>query len=531
MKAIMQPSSVLLLLWLSCVSPLEGTKPNFVLIMVDDLGIGDLGCYGNTTLRTPNIDQLAQEGVKLTHHIAAASLCTPSRAAFLTGRYPIRSGVAGYHRPGVFLFNAASGGLPSHEITFANIAKQQGYKTALIGKWHLGLNCESSEDHCHHPSVHGFDYFFGIPLTNLRDCRSGHGTVFQFHKYIPYRALAAVLVAAGSLCHVGAINPRGGRVLGLLGLAALVTGLAVGFVALMPYLNCVLMRNHLVVEQPFASENLTQRTTREAVDFLERNSAGPLLLFFSFIQVHTAMFASAAFRGTSRHGIYGDAVHEVDWSVAGKSTNWEGGIRVPGILRWPGNIPSGREVDEPTSNMDLFPTLVRLSGASVPVDREIDGRDLVDLLQGRVERPTHEFLFHYCNIYLNAVRWHPQNSSSVWKAFYFTPNFYPENETACFHTHTCFCSKGYVTYHDPPLLFDLTRDPSESTPLTPDKEPAFHSVLAAMEAAVEQHRRSVEPVESQMSWWNLMWKPWLQPCCSTLAQLCQCERDEERGDD
>lgn len=143
------------------------------------------------------------------------------------------------------------------------------------GKWHLGLNCESSEDHCHHPSVHGFDYFFGIPLTNLRDCRSGHGTVFQFHKYIPYRALAAVLVAAGSLCHVGAINPRGGRVLGLLGLAALVTGLAVGFVALMPYLNCVLMRNHLVVEQPFASENLTQRTTREAVDFLERYDVSP----------------------------------------------------------------------------------------------------------------------------------------------------------------------------------------------------------------------------------------------------------------
>ncbi|XP_037329187.2 steryl-sulfatase isoform X1 [Pungitius pungitius] len=574
MKAIMLPSSLLLLLGLRCVSPLEGSKPNFVLIMVDDLGIGDLGCYGNTTLRTPNIDQLAQEGVKLTHHIAAASLCTPSRAAFLTGRYPIRSGVAGYHRPGVFLFNAASGGLPGQEVTFANIAKQHGYKTALIGKWHLGLNCESSEDHCHHPGVHGFDYFFGIPLTNLRDCRPGHGTVFQFHKYIPYRGMAAALVAAGSLCHVGALNPRRGLVLGLLGLTALVTGLVVGFVALMPYLNCVLMRNHLVVEQPFASENLTQRMTHEAVDFLERNSAGPLLLFFSFIQVHTAMFASAAFRGTSRHGLYGDAVHEVDWSVgeimktldrlqlrettlvyltsdqgahveeisasgevnrgwngiykAGKSTNWEGGIRVPGILRWPGNIPSGREVDEPTSNMDLFPTVVRLSGASVPVDREIDGHDLVNLLRGRVERSTHEFLFHYCNIYLNAVRWHPQNSSSVWKAFYFTPNFYPENETACFHTHTCFCSKGYVTYHNPPLLFDLTRDPSESTPLTPDKEPAFHSVLAAMEAAVERHRRSVEPVESQMSPWNLMWKPWLQPCCSTLAQLCRCGRDEER---
>ncbi|XP_031707930.1 steryl-sulfatase isoform X1 [Anarrhichthys ocellatus] len=573
MKSTWRPSSLLLLLQLSCASLHGGSKPNFVLIMVDDLGIGDLGCYGNATLRTPNIDQLAREGVKLTHHIAAASLCTPSRAAFLTGRYPIRSGVAGHNRPGVFLFNAASGGLPSQEVTFANIAKQQGYETALIGKWHLGLNCESSDDHCHHPSIHGFNYFFGIPVTNLRDCQPGHGTVFQIHKYLPYRTLAIVLVSAASLHYMGVLSMRRGLVVSLLCLSALVTGLTAGFIMMMPYLNCVLMRDHRVVEQPFTSENLTQRMTHEAVDFMERNSAGPFLLFFSFIQVHTAMFASAAFRGTSRHGIYGDAVHEVDWSVgqimqtldrlelrettlvyltsdqgahveeisstgevnrgwngiykAGKSTNWEGGIRVPGILHWPGSIPSGRQVDEPTSNMDLFPTVVRLSGVSVPEDREIDGHDLMDLLWGRVERSTHEFLFHYCNVYLNAVRWHPRNSSSVWKAFYFTPNFYPENETACFHTHACFCSSDYVTYHDPPLLFDLTRDPSETTPLTPDTEPAFHAVLAAMEEAADAHRRSVKPVESQMSVWNLIWKPWLQPCCSTLAQLCQCQQEEE----
>lgn len=116
--------------------------------------------------------------------------------------------------------------------------------------------------------------------------------------------------------------------------------------------------------------------------------------------------------------------------------------------------------------------------------------------------------------------------SSVWKALYFTPNFYPETETACFHTHVCFCSPDYVTYHDPPLLFDLTRDPSESTPLTPDTEPAFHSILAVMKEAVERHQRSVNPVESQLSPWNVMWKPWLQPCCSTLTQLCQCQQDQ-----
>lgn len=189
--------------------------------------------------------------------------------------------------------------------------------------------------------------------------------------------------------------------------------------------------------------------------------------------------------------------------------------------------------------------------------REIDGHDLMELLQGRAERSKHEFLFHYCNSYMNAVRWRPHNSkseqsrllpdfkkenslfffphlfllsssfihssssgSSVWKAFYFTPNFYPENGTACFHTHVCFCTAAHVTYHDPPLLFELSRDPSETTPLTPRTEPAFHAVLRAIEEAVEVHRRTVKPVESQLSLGNVMWKPWLQPCRSSLGQLC-----------
>ncbi|XP_034029517.1 steryl-sulfatase isoform X2 [Thalassophryne amazonica] len=568
------PSSCfLLLLWKLCtVSPGENKKPNFVLMMVDDLGIGDLGCYGNTTLRTPNIDQLAQEGVKLTHHIAAASLCTPSRAAFLTGRYPIRSGMAGHGRLGVYIFSAASGGLPSHEVTFAKIAKQQGYNTAIIGKWHLGLNCKSSDDHCHHPSTHGFDHFYGITVTNVRDCQPGHGTVFQIHKYLPYKNLGIGLLTVVLLHSISVITIRRKLIGSLLLVLAVAAVVFAGFLRIYRYFNCILMRDHRIVEQPFTSENLTQRMTNEAVDFIERSTARPFLLLFSFVQVHTAMFASARFRGTSSHGIYGDAVHEVDWSVgqiiqtldrlnlrentliyftsdqgaqaeeisargdvhrgwngiykAGKSTNWEGGIRVPGILSWPGKIPTGRQIDEPTSNMDLFPTVVQLSGAQIPEDRQIDGWDLMDLLIGRAERSKHEFLFHYCSNYLNAVRWRPQNSTSVWKVFFFTPNFYPENGTACFHTHVCFCTPDYVTYHNPPLLFDLSRDPSETTPLTPDTEPAFWFVLGVIQEAVEKHKSSVEPKASQLSIENVIWKPWLQPCCSTLSQLCECRQDE-----
>ncbi|XP_030635945.1 steryl-sulfatase [Chanos chanos] len=565
----------LVLLLSRCVAQ-HGSKPNFVLMMVDDMGIGDLGCYGNTTLKTPNIDRLAREGVKLTQHIAAAPLCTPSRAAFLTGRYPIRSGMVGYNRMGVYIFTSTSGGLPNSEVTFARIAKQQGYATSLIGKWHLGLNCERSGDHCHHPIAHGFDHFYGITMTNMRDCQPGHGSVFDnVYHHIPRKTLGVGLATAAFLHYLGFVTVTRRMALGVSALAGTVFGLFSLFVYTYPNFNCLLMRGHEIVEQPFVSEDLTQRMTGEAVEFLERNSDRPFLLFLSFVQVHTALFASPPFRGRSQHGPYGDAVMEVDWSVGqimqtleglnltentlvyltsdqgphleeisvhgevhsgwsgiykgGKSTNWEGGIRVPGILRWPGMLPGGKIVDEPTSNMDIFPTVVKLTGAPIPNDRVIDGRDLLPLLRGQVERSDHEFLFHYCNAYLNAVRWRPVNSSSIWKAFFFTPNFYPENATACFHTFVCFCTEEYVTRHDPPLLFDLSRDPSESVPLTPATEPSFHSVLETIRSAARRHAEGLTPVPNQISFGNLMWKPWLQPCCSSLSQLCSCDRDHQRG--
>ncbi|KAL1021840.1 hypothetical protein UPYG_G00018740 [Umbra pygmaea] len=564
-----------LLLLEVCCSVYAEKRPNFVLIMVDDLGIGDLGCYGNKTLRTPNIDRLAKEGVRLTQHIAAAPLCTPSRAAFLTGRYPIRSGMAGLGRVGVFIISASSGGLPTEEVTFAKVAKQQGYHTALIGKWHLGLNCERNNDYCHHPSAHGFDHFYGIPMTNLRDCQPGHGSVFtNVQAHLPFKSLG-VGVATVSLLHArGVVTMQRRLVLSLVvvaGAAAATFGL---FVATFPFFNCFLMRNLEVVEQPYVSENLTQRMTEQAVGFMEKNSARPFLLFFSFIQVHTALFASAAFQRTSQHGIYGDAVQEVDWSVgqlmqtlarlklrentlvyltsdqgahleeisvrgevhrgsngiykAGKSTNWEGGIRVPGLLSWTGTLPAGKDIDEPTSNMDLFPTVVKLTRGTAPEERVIDGHDLMPLLQGKVEKSKHEFLFHYCNAYINAVRWHPPNSNSIWKVFFFSPNFYPENGTACMHTHACFCTEPYVTHHNPPLLFELSRDPSETRSLSPDTEPAFHSVLKEIRAALALHEESITPVQDQLALEHLLWKPWLQPCCSTLSRLCRCERDGEK---
>uniref|UniRef100_A0A672PWC9 Steroid sulfatase n=1 Tax=Sinocyclocheilus grahami TaxID=75366 RepID=A0A672PWC9_SINGR len=557
MKSLLWIRWTLGLLLLCTADADSGRKPNFVFMMVDDLGIGDLGCYGNTTLRMPNIDRLTLEGVKLTQHIAAAPLCTPSRAAFLTGRYPIRSGMAAHGRMGVFLFSASSGGLSQEEITFAKAVKEQGYSTAIIG----------IADHCHHPNSHGFDYFYGTIMTHLRDCQPGH----FLYGHIPYKIIGLVSLA---LLHIkGMIAVTRRVVFGFLVLVGLVVSLFGVLVYTFPNLNCFVMRGPEIVEQPYTSDNLTQRMTSEAKEFLERNSERPFLLFFSFLQVHTGLFASPLFRGRSQHGLYGDAVMEVDWSVgqimqtlerlnlkentlvymtsdqgphleeisingemhggysgiykAGKSTNWEGGIRIPGILHWPGVLPAGKVIDEPTSNMDIFPTVLNLAGASIPSDRVIDGHDLLPLLQGQVERFEHEFMFHYCNAQLNAVRWHPPNSNAIWKAFFFTPDFYPENSSACFHTHICLCIKPYVTFHDPPLLYDLSKDPTESTPLSPDTEPQFYSVLEVIRAAVSHHAESLKPVPVQVSPLQIVWKPWLQPCCSSLSQLCTCERDHQ----
>ncbi|XP_005151480.1 steryl-sulfatase [Melopsittacus undulatus] len=564
---------------INSVGAYSASSPSVILLMADDLGIGDLGCYGNRTLRTPNIDRLAEEGVTLTHHIAASPLCTPSRAAFLTGRYPIRSGMAAFSRVGVFLFSASSGGLPSEEITFSRLLKERGYATALIGKWHLGMNCERSDDFCHHPLSHGFDYFYGLTLTNLRDCKPGQGSVFlkgvQKSLVIPLQITGITLVSLAVVHYIDLLRVPF-RALGYCFLIATISlVILIFFFYHFQHLNCFLMRDHQIIQQPLSYENLTQRLTKEAVQFIERNTDAQFLLVLSYLHVHTALYASKKFRGKSKHGLYGDAVEEMDWSVGqildvldkynlsdktlvyftsdqgahveeisssgevhggyngiykgGKSTNWEGGIRVPGLLRWPGMIQAGAHLDEPTSNMDIFPTIVKLAEAQLPSDRIIDGHDLMPLLQGKVTQSNHEFLFHYCNAYLNAVRWHPGNSESVWKVFFFTPNFSPEDSNGCYDSHVCFCHGKFITWHDPPLLFDLSRDPEEKVPLTPKTERRFYEILRVIHLAVENHTRSLHAVPNQLSWGNLLWKPWLQLCCSSLFQSCYCDHDSERS--
>lgn len=190
--------------------------------------------------------------------------------------------------------------------------------------------------------------------------------------------------------------------------------------------------------------------------------------------------------------------------------------------------------------MDLYPTLKYLAKDTQP-DRLLDGHNLMPLLEGKAERSEHEFMFHYCGVYLNAVRWHPPGSDSIFKVHFFTPNFSPPGAGGCYKTGVCLCHGDFVTHHDPPLLYDLLHDPSESRLLTPDTEPRYAEILEQTSKAVERHENTFKHtqesgaasvknstdapgVQSQMTWDKILWRPWLQPCCGTFP-FCGCKED------
>ncbi|KAF6389672.1 hypothetical protein mRhiFer1_001053 [Rhinolophus ferrumequinum] len=560
----------------SACSDLTGSRPNILLLMADDLGIADIGCYGNATIRTPNIDRLAARGIRLTQHIAAASVCTPSRAAFLTGRYPIRSGMVSSNGYRVLQWTAASGGFPTNETTFAKILQDKGYATGLIGKWHLGLNCESSDDHCHHPLHHGFDHFYGMPFSLMGDCAQWDmsekraGLERKLNLCFHIVAFAALTLTAGKLTRLLSISWT--PVIGSTMVAILLLTTSYFVSPLIVHADCFLMRNHSITEQPMHFQRTTSRFLKEVSSFVRRNKQRPFLLFVSFLHVHTPLVTTEKFLGASLHGLYGDNVEEMDWMVGrvldsldtegltnrtlvyftsdhggslesqlgnkqyggwngiyrgGKGMGgWEGGIRVPGIVCWPGVLPAGRVIQEPTSLMDVFPTVVQLAGGQVPQDRVIDGRDLLPLLLGKAQHSDHEFLLHYCENLLHAVRWHQRDRGAVWKVHYVTPRFHPDGAGACYGKMVCPCSGDKVIHHEPPLLFDLSRDPSEAHALTPATEPLFYEVMERVAQAVKEHRRTLSLVPLQLDGSDNSWKPWLQPCCGPFP-LCWCDQESD----
>jgi len=438
------------------------SSPNFVVIFCDDLGWGDLGCFGNPIIRTPRLDRLASEGQKWTQFYVAAPVCTPSRAALLTGRYPIRNGMTSAKR-GV-LFPDSGGGLPDREITLAEMLKAKNYATAIVGKWHLGHLPQ------YLPTQQGFDQYFGIPYSNDMDKSGGPG----------YRA---------EIVKDDSYYPE------------------------IQHYNVPLMRGTDIIERPADQNSITRRYTDEAISFIRANQNRPFFLYLPHNMPHIPLFASAEFRGKSARGLYGDVVEEIDFNVgriidtlrelkidnntmvvftsdngpwlsfdthggsagplrAGKGTTFEGGQRVPTIFWWPGQIPPGVQ-HQLGSTLDFMATFASLADIKPPTDRKLDSYDLSPALLKHQPSPRTEF-FYWTNAELHAVR------SGPWKLHVKIRE--PVNY-------------GKEVTPTAPELYHLEHDISEKYNLA-NKHP---DIVAKLLEIIKSHKADIEPHEDMLA--------------------------------
>lgn len=367
---------------LCAISPLIARDPNIVIILADDLGYADVGCFGAQRIKTPRLDRMAREGMRFTSFYVAQAVCSASRAALMTGCYANRVGMAGA------LNHTSKEGINPDETLLPEILKERGYATAIHGKWHLGTEREFD------PTHNGFDEFLGIPYSN--DNSRFHPTLAAEMPPLPF---------------YDGKNP---------------------------------------VEHDPDQSQFTRRFTEAAASFIRRNKARPFFLYVPHVMPHVPIFASEAFKGKSAAGLYGDVVEELDASVGtildtlqaegldndtlviffsdngpflsygdhagsagplreGKLTSYEGGVRVPCIMRWPGRVPPAKTCDEAVMATDLLPTICELTGAPLP-ERKLDGASILPLIEGRSgARSPHEALFFYAGDELQAVR------SGQWK--------------------------------------------------------------------------------------------------------------------
>ncbi len=401
--------------------------PNFIHIFTDDLGYGDLACYGATDVKTPNIDRMASEGILFTDFYSVSSISSPSRAGLLTGRYPVRMGVNGVYFPTSFT------GLPTDEITIADMLQEKGYTSGVFGKWHLGHHYQFM------PLQRGFDEYFGIPYSN------------DMHP-LPY------------------------------------------------------IRGNEVEEYSIDQTFMTRRLTEESVDFIERNQDNPFFLYLPHPMPHIPLYVTEEFEGTSERGLYGDVVHELDWSVGqiiskleelnllehtliifssdngpwlvmedhsgsagilreGKFYTFDGGMKVPTVAMWKGTIPGGTEHRCLASQLDWFPTFAALAGIPLPDDVEIDGRDLTPVLLQTGQRNGDSHLF-FDHGELQAFRTGKWKIKKPFGGFEGAP------------------WKHAVAAHDT-LLFDVFDDPGETTNLFYENRELADSLFRLMHQKYE----------------------------------------------
>ncbi len=372
---------------LSVITAAEDERlPNVVIIFTDDQGYADVGAYGAEGFETPNLDQMAEQGRLFTRWYAAQPVCSASRTGLLTGCYPNRVGIHGALGPG------SKTGIAAEELTLAEMFKSKGYATGMFGKWHLGDAKQFL------PPNHGFDEYYGIPYSN--DMWPQHPTAKHF-----------------------------------------------------PPLPLIEGTETLREADEHDQAMMTTQLTARAVDFINRHRTEPFFLYVPHPQPHVPLFVSERFRGKTERGLYGDVIAEIDWSVGeilnaiktnglddntlvvftsdngpwlsygehsgratplreGKGTVWEGGVREPCIMRWPGKIPAGTVCDEPAMNIDMLPTLAKLIDAKMP-EQKIDGLDIWPLLSGAegATNPHDGYWFYYKKNELQSV------SMGHWKLY------------------------------------------------------------------------------------------------------------------
>jgi arylsulfatase A len=426
----------------------NGRKPNFVILFADDMGYGDWQRGGHPSIRTPNLNKMADQGVQMTQFYSGNPVCSPSRSALLTGRNSIRTGV-------VHVFFPGNGrGMSTDEVTIADALKPLGYTSACVGKWHLGSTYE------YRPLRQGFDSYYGILYSN------------------------------------DMYNPD-------------------------------IFRDDERIEHPTDQTTLTKRYTEEAVKFIEKSQDDPFFLYVPYTMPHIPLFASDDFLDTSKRGLYGDVIEEIDWSVGqimdtldtldlsentlmmftsdngpwhimnqnggskgllrgAKGDTWEGGMREPFIARWPGRLPAGTISLGTGSVLDFFPTCVELAGGEVPYDRPYDGMNLMGVLENGEE--PERTIFYYFEENLNAVR------HGKWK-LHFT---YYDHSKGGYTVKKNFVTPGR------PLLFDLESDPSELYDIA-DKNPEVVKHLTRIAADYKAEIERLGENRDLIDWFKNDW--------------------------
>jgi arylsulfatase A len=461
------------------MSAFRGTKlapkrPNVVVIFTDDQGYQDLGCYGSPDIKTPNIDTLAADGMKFTDFYVASPVCSASRAALLTGCYPDRVGV-----PGVFFPNMGHKGLSPKYVTIAEMLKTIGYKTKAVGKWHLGDEEEFL------PTNQGFDSYYGIPYSNdmwaAKNMKYAENCIYR--EGVTQEKLTEAF-AEGA-------KTEGWK-----------KGQAIGMKDMVP-----LMRDEECIEFPVDQSTITKRFTNEGIKFISESvkKQKPFFLYLAHSMPHVPLYASAEFKDKSQRGRYGDVIEEIDYNVGritehlkkldiekntivvftsdngpwlimgeeggsalplfeGKMTTFEGGQRVPAIMKWPGKIPAGAICKEIATTMDIMPTLAHITGAELLTGQSIDGKNIFDLITAKEGAVSpHEFFFY---AYYNAVRW------GNWK----------------YHRKEIFKVKETERDAEGPTLYNLKKDIGESKNVI-DQHP---EIAKRLKKAIDRHWKYIE---------------------------------------